>query len=101
MGHFSDLMQLTYVTSTRAYTRRSYGRFMQPDPGDVSSRFLDAIRKTAARETTGDEVGLCTGYPFTPHTKRGLNKFDLTCEIPDESLNCANREFASGNGDLV
>ena len=61
---------------------RCYGRFMQADPGDVSSRFLDAIHKTAARETTADEVGLCTGYPFTSHTKRGLNKFDLTCELP-------------------
>ena len=73
---------------------------MQADPGDVSSRFLDAIHKTAARETTADEVGLCTGYPFTSHTKRGLNKFDMTCELPHESVNCANREFASGNGDL-
>ena len=64
------------------------------------SRFLDAIQKTAARETTGDEVGLCTGYPFTSHTERGLNNFGLTCELPDGSMDCENREFASGNGDL-
>ena len=75
---------------------------MQPGPGDVvslgsSSRFLE---KTAGKETTGEEFGLCTGYPFTSHTKRGLNNFDLACELPDGSVNCADREFASGNGDL-
>ena len=74
--------------------------FYATGPWRRKQPFLDAIQKTAAKETTGDEVGLCTGYSFTSHTKRGLNKFDLTCELPHEIVNCANREFISGNGVL-
>ena len=43
----------------------------------LAAFFWMPSKKTAARETTGDDVGLCTGCPFSSHTKRGLNKSRL------------------------